>query len=53
MTLAGLQHAIGLGVYLGVVLSIAFLILLLTAADVWLLYILIRKCHHSLSSTQR
>ena len=51
MTLAGLQYAIGLGVYLGVVLSIAFLILLLTAADVWLLYILIRKCHHSLSST--
>ena len=51
MTLAGLSYAIGLGVYLGVVLSIAFLILLLTAADVWLLYILIRKCLHSRFST--
>ena len=53
MTLAGLSYAIGLGVYLGVVLSVAFLILLLTAADVWLLYLLIRKCHHLLSSTHR
>ena len=50
MTLAGLSYAIGLGVYLGVVLSVAFLILLLTIADVWLLYLLIR-CLHSRFST--
>ena len=52
MTLAGLSYAIGLGVYLGVVLSVAFLILLLTAADVWLLYLL-TKCLHSRFSTHR
>ena len=51
MTLAGLQHAVVIGGYLGVILSVAFLILSLTIADVWLLYLLIRKCHRSLSST--
>ena len=52
MTLAGLSHAIVIGGYLGVILSVAALVLLLTLADVWLLFLLVR-CLHSRFSTSR
>lgn len=50
MTLAGLSHAIVIGGYLGVILSVALLVVTLTIADVWLLYLL-TKCLHSRFST--
>lgn len=50
MTLAGLSHAIVIGGYLGVILSVALLVLSLTIADVWLLYLLIRLCVTSLTT---